>query len=64
MSTKQLSTFTVVGIYQDTQQRFCSFIKAESAAHAEVVISQTHPTLNIAGVFAGILTALDIDPVA
>lgn len=56
-SAPDLSYFTVVGLYEETGERFCDYIAAEDAAGAEVIAETLHPSVTIAGVFAGKLEA-------
>jgi len=53
--------YTVVGIYEDNHQRFCTTVDALTPGQAESLAeAEAGPDLIVAGVFAGDLTPADI----
>lgn len=48
-----MHTYTVIGYYEETGQRFATSVEAESAAHAEVAAEVGEDQLVIVGVLLG-----------
>ena len=48
-----MKTFTVIGYWPDSQQRFCEFVAAADADSAETACLNRHPSLAVCGVIAG-----------
>lgn len=59
-STCKMSPFTVVGVYQDTDQRFSDTVHSQGPRDAEQLVRAAHPTLLIAAVFEGAIAPVDI----
>lgn len=55
--------FTVVGFYEDTEQRFCETVDAADSAEAEKEVFDSHPDsdLIITGVLKGECECADLD---
>ena len=48
-----MKTFTVIGYWPDSEQRFCEFVTAPDATSAETACLNKHPSLAVCGVVAG-----------
>ena len=61
MSSKRDSrpTFTVIGFYPETLERFCDHIHAQNVDAAEREIRVQYPTVAICGVIAGAFDCVD-----
>lgn len=56
------SSFTVIGFWPDTDQRFCDTFHAPTAAVAEDQCLQAHPGIAVCGVIAGRHACVDVSP--
>lgn len=59
---KSTSSFTVIGFWPDTEQRFCDTFHAPTAPVAEDMCLQTHPGIAVCGVIAGHHVCVDVSP--
>ena len=57
-----MQDFTIIGFYEDTQQRFCEAVQAPDALRAEAVCQIDFPSVTICGVIAGRHHCLDDSP--
>lgn len=57
--SKVLKSYTVFGVYDDTDERYADFIKADSPEDAEKKVNKAHPTVVIAGVVEGEVHPVD-----
>lgn len=57
-----MKQYTVVGVYEDTEQRYAEHFTAENPAKAIEYCLKEAPGLLIAGVFEGKLTPVDAGP--
>lgn len=59
-----MQTYTIVAIYEEDNQRYCTSVQAESPEEAESIASQeVSSPIIIAGVFLGEHYPVDEDPV-
>lgn len=57
-----MHTFTVVGYWPDSDQRFCTWLTAATASAAERQCLDEHPGISVCAVFDGKHAAVDTDP--
>jgi hypothetical protein len=55
-------SFTVIGFWPDTEQRFADIFRASSASMAEQLCLRSHPGIAVCGVIAGSHACLDTSP--
>jgi hypothetical protein len=55
-------SFTVIGFWTDTDQRFCDVVCAATAFIAEDQCLQTYPGIAVCGVIAGSHSCVDSSP--
>jgi len=55
-------SFTVIGFWTDTDQRFCDVVCAATAFIAEDQCLQTYPAIAVCGVIAGNHSCVDSSP--
>lgn len=56
-----MRTYTVVGYWPDTDQRFTAWLSAATAAEAESQCIDENPGISVCAVFAGEHAAVDTD---
>lgn len=54
-----MTTFTVIGFYEDSDERFCDSVDAASAAKAEMHFASLAPDLVVVGVVLGSVRVAD-----
>lgn len=61
-TSPETQTFTVIGFYTDTKQRFAGDYDAVSGDEAEQIAVEEHSTLVVCGVAAGEIKMVDSSP--